>query len=112
MLVTPGPYPRRKHLKGAPIGLALDLPSNSITLLERVSKDKPSSLLGPIVSDEGKKFYNIDTCCRSYKTFSSSSQTIRPNKPERLLGIIFYPVDIKLGWKGLAGKNALAFLVL
>ncbi len=29
--------------------------------MERVSKDKDSSLLGLIVSGEGKKFYNIDT---------------------------------------------------
>jgi hypothetical protein len=61
LLVAPGAYPRRKHLKGTPIGLALALPSNSKNWLERVSKDKPSSLLGLIDSDEGKKFYNIDT---------------------------------------------------
>jgi hypothetical protein len=61
MLVTPGAYPRRKHLKGTPIGLALALPSNSKTWLERVSKEKHSSLLGLVISDEGKKFYNIDT---------------------------------------------------
>jgi hypothetical protein len=61
LLVKPEACPRRKHLKGAPIGLALALPSNFKTRLERVSKDKPSSLLGLIVSDEGKKFYNIDT---------------------------------------------------
>jgi hypothetical protein len=48
-------------MKGASIELALALPSNSKTWLERVSKDKCSSLLGLIVSDEGKKFYNIDT---------------------------------------------------
>jgi hypothetical protein len=65
-LVTPGAYPRRKHLKGAPIGLALALPSISKTRLERVSKDEPSSLLGPVVSEEGKKFYNIDTS-RNFK---------------------------------------------
>jgi hypothetical protein len=58
---TPGAYPRRKHLKGAPIGLALALPSNSKTCLERVSKKKCSNLLALIISDEGKKFYNIDT---------------------------------------------------
>jgi hypothetical protein len=58
---TPGACPRRKQLKGAPIGLALALPSNSKASLERVFKDKHSSLLGPIISDEGKKFYNIDT---------------------------------------------------
>jgi hypothetical protein len=61
LLVTPGAYPRRKHLKGAPIGLILALPSNSKTWQERVSKGKPSSLLGLAVSDEGKKFYNSDT---------------------------------------------------
>jgi len=37
------------------------LASNSKTWLEWVFKDKPSSLLGLIISDEGKKFYNIDT---------------------------------------------------
>ncbi len=56
-----GAYPRRKHLKSAPIGLALALPSNSTTCLERVSKDKRSSLLGLIISDEGNFFYNIET---------------------------------------------------
>jgi hypothetical protein len=57
----PGAYPRRKHMKSASIGLARALPSNSKTSLERVSKDKPSSLLGLVIGDEGKKFYNIDT---------------------------------------------------
>jgi len=37
------------------------LPSNSKTQLQRVSKGKPSSLLGIVISDEGKKFHNIDT---------------------------------------------------
>jgi hypothetical protein len=60
LLVTPAAYPRQKPLKGAPIGLDLALPSNSKILLERVSTDKPSSLLDLIISDEGKKFYNID----------------------------------------------------
>ncbi len=40
--------------------LALVLPSNSKTWLERVSKDKLSSIFDLIISDEGKKFYNID----------------------------------------------------
>ncbi len=50
-------YPRRKHLKCVPIGLALALPSNSKTWLERVSKDKHASLLGLVVSDKGKKSF-------------------------------------------------------
>ncbi len=43
------------------------LPSNSKTWLERVSKDKPSILLGLVIVDEGKKFYNIATCGLYYK---------------------------------------------
>ncbi len=43
------------------MGLALALPSISKTQLERVSKDKCSSVLGLIVSDEGKKFFKILT---------------------------------------------------
>ncbi len=61
--------PKRKYLKGAPLGLPLALPKISKTWLERVSKDKPSILLGLVVSNEGKKFYNIDTCCQFDETF-------------------------------------------
>jgi hypothetical protein len=61
LLVASGAYPRRKHLKGPPIGFALALPSNSKTRLERGTKGKPYSFLGLVVSDKGKKFYNIDT---------------------------------------------------
>jgi len=61
LLVKPGAYPRRKHLKVPPIGLALALPSNYKTQLERVTKGKPSSILGLVINDDGKKFYNIDT---------------------------------------------------
>jgi hypothetical protein len=60
-LTFAGAYPRRNHLKGPPIGFALALPSNSKNRLERVSKGKPSSLLGLVISDKGKQFYNIDT---------------------------------------------------
>jgi hypothetical protein len=47
-------------MKGPPIGFVLALPSNSKTQVERVTKGKTSSLLGLVVSDKGKKFYNID----------------------------------------------------
>jgi hypothetical protein len=49
------------------------LPSNSKTRLERVSKGKPSSLLGLVISDEGKKFHNIDTWCQWFEKLFSSS---------------------------------------
>jgi hypothetical protein len=58
--------PKKEASERCPIVLALALPSNSQTGLEKVSKDKPSSLLDLVISDEGKKFYNIDTslpCC-------------------------------------------------
>jgi hypothetical protein len=60
LLGTPGAYPRRKY----PIGLALALPSNSKTQLERVSLDKCFSLLGLVISDEEKELYDIDTWCQ------------------------------------------------
>jgi hypothetical protein len=69
LLVTPSACPQRKHLKGNPIGFALALASNSKTQLKRVTKGKPSSLLGLVIIDEGKKFYSIDTCCQCFKTF-------------------------------------------
>jgi hypothetical protein len=59
--VAPGAYPRRKHLKGPPIGFALGLSSNSKIQLEKVTKGDHSSLLDLVISDEGKKFYNVDT---------------------------------------------------
>ncbi len=62
--------------RGAPIGSALVLPSNSKTWLERVSKGKPSSLLGLIVSDLGKRFYNIGTWPAKLTRTISRSYTI------------------------------------
>ncbi len=53
-------------MKGAPIGFALVLPSSSKKWLGRITKGKPSSLPSLIVSDEGKKFYNIDTRLKSH----------------------------------------------
>jgi hypothetical protein len=41
------------------MGFALALPSNSKTLVERVSNGKPSSLLGLVVSDEEKSLKTL-----------------------------------------------------
>jgi len=55
-VVAPGAYPRRKkHLKGPPIGFAMALPLNSKTQLGWIAKGKPSSILGLVIGDEGKK---------------------------------------------------------
>jgi len=70
LLVTPGTYPRRKPLKGTPIGLALVLPSNSKTLLEIVSKAKHSSLLGLVNSNEEKSFITLTPGVIDIKPFS------------------------------------------
>jgi hypothetical protein len=65
LLVTTGAHLRRKNLKDAPLGLALALVANFWTEQESVGKDKGSSLLTLIISNEGKKFYNIDTMEKS-----------------------------------------------
>jgi hypothetical protein len=41
------------------IGFAVALPSNSMTRLERVTKGKPSSLFGLVISDEEKSFVKL-----------------------------------------------------
>ncbi len=53
--------PKKEASNSPPIGYPLALHSNSKTQPERVSEGKPSSLSGLIFSDEGNKFYNIDT---------------------------------------------------
>ncbi len=58
-----------KNLKCPQVGFALALPSNSKTQLESIFNGKPFSLLGLVISDEEKKFYNIDTWGQCYKTF-------------------------------------------
>jgi hypothetical protein len=72
-------------MKGAPIGSALALPSNSKTCLERVSNDKQSSLLSLIVCDEGKKFYNIDTM---YPLENTPSKVILKKSFQKIYSVI------------------------
>jgi hypothetical protein len=80
-LVIPGAYPRRKHLKGAPIGLALALLTNSKTSLERVSKDKPSSLLGLLISNEEKSvLYHWHQIGPSRHSFTTSKSIVYPGE--------------------------------
>jgi hypothetical protein len=85
LLVTSGAYPRRKHLKGTLIGLALALPSSSKTWLERVSKAKPSSLLGLVISEKGKKFNNIDL-------METSSEKTIERSPLKMANAKFIPM--------------------
>jgi hypothetical protein len=48
--------------------------------VERVYKDEPSSLLGLIMSDEGKKFYNIDTWWETLTPTLASPALASPGK--------------------------------
>ncbi len=51
------------------LGKLLVLPTNVRLDWKVIASYKHSSLLGLIISDEGKNFYNIDTCGLYYKTF-------------------------------------------
>jgi hypothetical protein len=51
-----------EHLSDASfLGKLLVLPANVRLDWKVIAKDKHSSLFGLVVSNEGKKFYNIDT---------------------------------------------------
>jgi hypothetical protein len=53
------------------LGKLLVLPANvRLDWKEIRARYKHSSLFGLIISNEGKKFYNINTWCQCYKTFS------------------------------------------
>ncbi len=56
------------------------LPANVRLDWKVTTSYKHSSLFGLIISDEEKKFYNIDIRCQSYKTFFSSSLMAGKNK--------------------------------
>ncbi len=63
--------------------MALALPSNSKTQLEKVSKDKKSSLFDLIISNEGKSFITFTPGVSVIKPFSLLLM-MRPNKLEGL----------------------------
>ncbi len=54
-----GAFPRIRHLKGAPLLKALSLNCKHYTLLERLPKDKQSSLLWTFINYGRKMFCNI-----------------------------------------------------
>jgi hypothetical protein len=49
------------------LGKLLVLPANDRLDWKVIAKHKHSSLFGLVISNEGKKFYNIDTCGLYYK---------------------------------------------
>jgi len=82
------------HLSGASfLGKLLALPANVRLDWKVIVRYKHSSLFGLVISNEGKKFYNIDTWCKGYKTFFSSSLRKRQNKLERLSLLMVEPMS-------------------
>ncbi len=57
------------------LGKLLVLPANVRLDWKVIASYKHSSLFGLVISDEGKKFYNTDNRCQSYKTFFFVSDT-------------------------------------
>jgi hypothetical protein len=73
-----------EHLSDASfLGKLLLLPANVRPDWKVIACYKHSSLFDLIISNEGKKFYNIDTWCQCHQTFSSSLMMMK-NKLERL----------------------------
>jgi hypothetical protein len=71
--------------------LALALPSNSKTRLERVSKEKCSSLLGLALGNEGKKFYDISSTWPAAKC-EQTKQTEVAKYRKRMATVPLFPV--------------------
>ncbi len=59
-----------EHLSDASfLGKLIVLPANVRLDWKVIARYKHSSIFGLVVSNEGEKFYNIDTWGRCYKTF-------------------------------------------
>jgi hypothetical protein len=79
--MRPRPEPTQlDHLSDAFfLGKLLGLPANVRLDWKVIARYKPSSLIGLVISNEGKKFYNIDPRVKVIKHFC-----LRKNKLERL----------------------------
>jgi hypothetical protein len=66
----PEPTQLEQLLDASFLGKLLVLPANVRLNWKGIAWYKHSSLFGLDVSNKGKKFYNIDTRCQFYKTFS------------------------------------------
>ena len=53
------------------LGKLLVLPANVKLDWKVIARYKHSSLFGLVISNEGNKFYNLDTGCQGYKTVFS-----------------------------------------
>ncbi len=69
------------------MGKLLVLPANARLDWKVIARYKHASLLDLIISDGGKKFYNIDHWCHRHKTFYSSSSNPAYPSGEHLIGV-------------------------
>jgi hypothetical protein len=76
------------------------------TRLERLARDKHSSLLQTFLDYDRKKFCNSETCGQCYKTFMVVNTFLVLHFYGRLL---VSPANIRPSWKGFSGTNALAY---
>ncbi len=81
-----GAYPSGAHLRPSTPGWASGLTRKYKTGLEKLAKDKYTSLFGLAVSDEEKRFYIIDTWSQVYKTFFVTDSLV-------VYGIYLQPSD-------------------
>jgi hypothetical protein len=79
MRIRPEPTQLECLLDASFLGKLLVLPANVRQDWKVIARYKHSSLFGLIVSDKGKKFYNIDHWCQCYKTFAFLSLKMGPN---------------------------------
>ncbi len=81
--------PIRTHFRCSFLGKLLVLPANVRLDWKVIASCKHSSLFGLVISDEWKKFYNIDTWCQGCKTFSLRHKC-QQNKLEHLSEASFF----------------------
>jgi hypothetical protein len=80
------------------------------TRLEKLARDKHSSLLRKAIKYGQKKFYNIGPWRKSYKTFFICRLRRGQCSESVFYGFLYYArVFVKLDWKGLPRTNALAY---
>jgi hypothetical protein len=72
-----GTYPRVEQPKGALLGKALALPTNSRLGLKGLSRDKHISLLRKFINYELKKFYNFGLTYHYSSSINTESNLIK-----------------------------------
>jgi hypothetical protein len=83
-------YPRVEHLKGVALGIGSGLTRKNNTRLERLVRDKHSSLLQTFLIPELTRVKHLQVLYSKFKLLAS-------------------PENTRLGWKGFPGTNTLAY---